>query len=190
MNNNDKLLSLYREYETILRDRSTDSKEYEEKMDEKTGARLRMCRLFRNYLSHQDDVAFLSASDAQIKFLESKIKELKVADDTVKKHMKTVAAAMCTDTDRCTDVTKKMSKLKVTEIIVVRKSGACELCSIFDIANSALETKTSRMTTVKGKKPKQYVSPVQKFNTVTGDSVFIVPDNGREDGKLLGVLYS
>ena len=175
MNNNDKLLSLYREYETILRDRSTDPKEYEEKMDEKTGARLRMCRLFRN---------------AQIKFLESKIKELKVADDTVKKHMKTVAAAMCTDTDRCTDVTKKMSKLKVTEIIVVRKSGAYELCSIFDIANSALETKTSRMTTVKGKKHKQYVSPVQKFNTVPGDSVFVVTDNGRENGKLLGVLYS
>lgn len=188
MKNTDELLSLYREYETLMRDKGLDCKEFEDKADDATGNRLRMCRLFRNYLSHQNDPGFLEVSDTQIKFLRAQVEVLKYEDDVVKKHLKTVISGTCTEKDKCWDVLPKLNKLKLTGIIVVTSDGY-GVASIHDILTSAMVSKTAKMSTVKLKKNYVVVEPTRKMRDVPVDKIVICTADGTADGKLLGVLY-
>ena len=61
--NADRFLSLYREFETLLRDDGKDYKELEESADDLLQNRLRINRQLRNYLTHNHDAGFLEISD-------------------------------------------------------------------------------------------------------------------------------
>ena len=114
----EKFLSLYKEYESLMRDKGIDCKEYEDSTDEFTGNRLRMCRLFRNYLSHQNDSGFLDISAEQIKFLEQIIFSLKMENDVLKKHIKSVKSAVFSYNEKCYESMEKVLKLKSERILV------------------------------------------------------------------------
>lgn len=189
MKNTDALLALYREYETLMRDKGLDCKEFEDKSDDVTGNRLRMCRLFRNYLSHQNDPGFLEVSDAQVKFLKDQVEMLKYEDDVVKKHIKTVAAGTCSEKDKCSDVVLKLSKLKSTEIVVITSTGY-GIASIYDVMTKALESKTTKMSSVKLKKNYVLVEASRKMCDVPTGRTVICTSDGTADGKLIGVLYN
>ena len=98
--NADRFLSLYREFETLLRDDGKDYKELEESADDLLQNRLRINRQLRNYLTHNHDAGFLEISDKQIAFMEKLIFEQKSSMDILKKHIKSakVAGCLCTDT--------------------------------------------------------------------------------------------
>jgi hypothetical protein len=187
MKNTDKLLSLYKEYETILRDKSLDCKEAEDAADDLTGARLRMCRLFRNYLSHQNDPGFLDVSDTMVKFIEGKVTEFKMAEDVLKKHLKPISAT-CTEKDRCTDVLLKFQKLH-TETIVVIVSGGYKTVSIYDVVGLAMESKTRKMAEVKMKKDIIFLPPLTKMTDVPADKTIVCTADGTTEGKFIGVRY-
>ncbi len=190
MKNSDRLLALYREYETIMRDKGIDCKEYEDKANDLTGARLRMCRLHRNYLSHQNDPGFLDISDSQIKFMETQVENLKCEEDVVKKHIKSAATAACTDKDKCWDVLPRFNKLKVPDIVVVTDDGF-KIASIFDVITQAMVSKTSKMSSLKYKKQHiVYVEPTRKMCDVPACGVVICTSDGTSTGKLLGILYN
>lgn len=188
MKNSDALLSLYREYESLLRDKGIEPKDYEESRDDKESNRLRMCRLFRNYLSHQDDAGFLDVSDSMIKFMRDKINEIKFEDDVVKKHLKTVAAGTVTDKDKCTDAMLKLNKLKSEEIVVVTASGF-GIATVYDVAMKTLESKTSKMMSLKTKKNFVLSDPLRKISDCPKDKIIVCTSDGTESGKLLGVVY-
>ena len=188
MKNDNKFLSLYREYESFIRDQGIDPKDYEEKVDDLTANRLRMCRQMRNYLSHQNDPGFLSVSDNQISFLETYTESLKMKGDTVRKHLKTVASATCLDSDKCSDVLQKMIKLKSNDIVVISKTGI-GVASIYDIISKAMESKTTKMSLVKTKPSYKLVSPTVKMDDIPLGVVIICTQDGTESGKILGVIY-
>lgn len=185
MINEKKFLNSYKDYETILRANGIEPKDYEDKADELTSNRLRISRQMRNYMSHQNDPGFLEPSDLQIKFLDQQIKTLAIADDIAKKHIK--KNLICKDADKACDVAKIMAKSKVTEIVVARKANY-EIITIYDVLAAALESKTTKIAAVKGKKPK-FISAVTKMCDIAPDTLYVCTDDGTKDSKFIGVLY-
>lgn len=185
MVNDKKFLNSYKDYETTLRANGIDPKEYEDTADELTSNRLRISRQMRNYMSHQNDPGFLEPSDLQIKFLDQQVKQLTMADDIAKKHVK--KNLVCKDADKACDVAKIMAKNKVTEIVVTRKTGY-ETVTIYDVLAAALESKTTKIAAVKGKKPK-FISAVTKMCDITPGVLYVCTDDGTKDGKYIGALY-
>ena len=187
MKNTDTLLSLYREYETIIRDRDMDPKDYEETLNDKEKNRLRMIRSFRNYLSHQNDPGFLDVSDMQIKFMKEHISMLKSQDDIVKKHLKNATAGAVLSTDKCADALQKCIKLKTDKIVVITKDGF-GVASIYDIILKYVEGKGTKMAMVKTNKSYHVVSADKKMSQIP-EGTIICTDTGTKDGKVLGVIY-
>lgn len=81
-------LSLYRTYESLLRDHGTDYRTIEEGA---FGKRLTIMRQMRNYLSHAEDPGFLAISPLCLEFLNKLIKEEQLKGDIVKNHLLTPA---------------------------------------------------------------------------------------------------
>ncbi len=188
MKSENEFLSVYREYESFIRDQGIEPKDHEEKVDDMTANRLRMCRQMRNYLSHQNDPGFLNISDNQIAFLRAYTESLKMKGDVVKKHLKSVTMATCLDSDKCGDVLKKMVKLKVNDIVVISKKGF-GVANIYDIIAKAIESKTTKMALVKTKQAYKIVPPTMKMDDVPLGSVIICTQDGTDTGKVLGVIY-
>ena len=103
MKKNERFLNLYREYESLMREKGLDCKDFEDRADPTLSKRLYMCRQFRNYLSHTNDPGFLEISDSQIDFLQDRIEKLKIEEDILKKHLKSPKVAICFEKDKCLD---------------------------------------------------------------------------------------
>lgn len=187
MKKTEEFLGLYREYESLMRDRGLDCKEFEDQADDLLSNRLRTCRQFRNYLSHTNDPGFLEISDAQIKFLQERVDSMKMEDDVLKKHLKTVAAGTCNEKEKCSDVLAKMSKLKCTVFVVITANGY-GLVNIYDVAKSVLASKATKISALKMTKKFKFAEPLTCMTEVP-KTVIICTDDGTASGKLVGVCY-
>lgn len=188
MKRTEQFLGLYREYESLMRDRGLDCKEFEDTADDLLSNRLRMCRQFRNYLSHNNDPGFLEISDDQMKFLQERVDSLKMEDDALKKHLKTVNAGTCSEKDKCGDVLAKMVKLKCTEMVAVLSTGY-GLVSIYDVSKALLDSKATKIGAVKMTKKFKFAEPLTVMSKVPKTTI-ICTDDGTSDGKLIGVCYN
>ncbi len=189
----EKFLSLYKEYETALRNQGIDPKDYETQVDELTGSRLSVCRFFRNYMSHKNDPGFLAVSDNQIKFLTQTTEKLVMSQDVLKKHMLKPAIATCSPQDKCGEVlfrlAKTLQKYRPENLVVLAPEGVC-LADIYDIALAAAESKTAKISNIKLiKKGFIYAAPTEYVSDLPRDVVVICTDDGTPQGKVLGVLY-
>ncbi len=184
----EEFLAAFRDYETLLRDNGQTTKDLEDESDDATGARLRICRIFRNYLSHQNDPGFLEISDSQLKFMKDRANELAMQGDILKKHLRTVASGVCNDKDKCSDVVAKMAKLK-TENIVVSMTTGYGIVNIFDMSMAALSSKTTRVGSIRYKRNYIILPPQTMMQDVPKDQIIICTSDGKESGKLLGVVY-
>lgn len=196
--NADRFLSLYREYETLLRDDGKDYKELEESADDLLQNRLRINRQLRNYLTHNHDAGFLEISDKQIAFMEKLIFEQKNSMDILKKHMKSAKVAGCLRTDTLDDVLTKMMKLKVTRLPVYDESCVLGLVSWIDVLKAYRAEKcpkTAKLSVVKklDKKvicmtPDTLMSDI--LMTVDPSDMVCCTDSGDKKGKFLGVFLN
>lgn len=188
MRQSETFLKLYRDYETILRERGIDPKDYEEKVSDTIGGRLRMCRMFRNYLAHNNDEGFLEVSTAQLKFLSQYISTLKTDEDILKKHIKTVAAGMCEEKDKCCDALTKISKLKTSTIVVMTKDGP-KTASFYDIVPVYMNSKAGKLSDVKMSKDYIISDKLAKMCDLPKDRIIICTEDGTLSSKVLGVFY-
>ena len=196
--NADRFLSLYREYETLLRDDGKDYKELEESADDLLQNRLRINRQLRNYLTHNHDAGFLEISDKQIAFMEKLIFEQKNSMDILKKHMQSAKVAGCLRTDTLDDVLTKMMKLKVTRLPVYDESCVLGLVSWIDVLKAyraEKRPKTTKLSVVKklDKKvicmtPDTLMSDI--LMTVDPSDMVCCTDSGDKKGKFLGVFLN
>lgn len=83
-----QFLSLYKTYESLLRDHGTDYRKIEEQQE---GSRMTIMRQIRNYLSHAEDPGFIAISQTCLKFLERLVKEEQMKGDLIKNHLITPA---------------------------------------------------------------------------------------------------
>lgn len=188
----DKYLGLYKEYETLLRENGSDVRTVEseaEQADPAKFARIRMCRLFRNYLTHEHDPGFLEPTDMMFGFLESEVRALKLKDDIVKKHLRYTANYLYDYTVKCTEVLAKACPGRINIIVRKNLDGTLELLSVYDIMMAALEAKTRRIGAVKALRNKPvYCQPFDKLLDLDDSRVHICTSDGTPKGDILGVV--
>ena len=188
MKNNEQFLNLYREYETILRDKGVDSKTFEGQVDDYTSKRLTITRQLRNYLTHTTDPGFIEISDKQILFLQNTIEKIKFEDDVLKKHLKTPKSGMCDEKDKCLDAINKMVRLK-QDVLVVTTSKGYAVVDIYEVSKGLLKSKATKLSTVKKTKQFKCFNPLTQIDELPNTTI-ICTDTGEENGKLLGVFYN
>lgn len=183
----DKFLALYREYETLVRDAGNEPKDIEDRADDLTANRLRICRQFRNYLSHQNDPSFLDVSDSMLRFMQSNVDKLRNARDTLRKHCKRPNLATVTEKDKVSVACERMAQLKSDRIVVV-KDGAYGVLSMYDAIKACLTSKTIKVGTLKQSKDYVIGAPMDD-NDAYASATVICTDDGTPIGKLVGVRY-
>lgn len=196
MTNADKFLSLYREYETLLRDAGVDYKELEDSCEDvQMQNRLRINRQLRNYLTHNHDAGFLDISEKQIAYLEALILEQKQKGDILKKYIKTIRTGCVSTTDKLVDVLTKFTKLKQTKLLVLEQGCPVGIVNVYDVMKAylaATRPKTEKLSAVKSMQKRiPYVDGLTSMEQVLElhESVICCTDNGTKDGKVLGVYY-
>ena len=86
---NEKFLDAFRALDTELKSDGSTVLDYENSLDTLGQERLKVCRIMRNYMAH-NDTTFLSTTNEQIKFLEDQVTEIRKKAHTVKDEMKRV----------------------------------------------------------------------------------------------------
>jgi len=183
----EKFIGLYREYEQLLRASGLDPKTVEDAAANLDSDRLRLCRQFRNYFAHVQDPGFLEATDKMMRYLEGKVRELKLAGDVVKKHIKKPDTCILSESDKVQVASERFQKLKCFSLIVLKADGAYGSLSVFDILGQRGTAKINTLK-IKGIKPK-FCGPLDDFASLDPEQVYLCTDSGVSDGKLLGQVW-
>ena len=183
----DRFLALYREYETLVRDEGMEPKDVEDTSDDLTQNRLRMCRQFRNYLSHQNDPSFLDVSEPMLRFMQSNVDKRKNKRDTLKKHCRSAGTATVTAKDKVGVALERMVKIKSDRLVVVG-DGSFGVVSIYDVIGAYLTSKATKTGALKQAKRFAIGAPTDD-NGAYADDVVICTADGTSAGAVVGVRY-
>lgn len=184
----EKFLTLYREYEGLLRSAGKEPKEVEEAENDLDGGRLRMCRQIRNYLCHVDDSSFIGISDKMLSFLNKRIIMLKEEGDTAKKHLKKPEACMLNDNMKCSDASVLFKKLKRDELVIINDDDTYSLMSVYELLGCRSTQKIGTLKKIKLKS--NFCSPLDDYSKIDKDTITLCTDNGMPDGKLMGQIWN
>ncbi len=187
----EKYLGLYKTYESLLRDNGSEPRLVEQTLETENpgkAARLRMCRLFRNYLTHEDDIGFLEPTERMMDFLTAEVQELQYKDDAVRKHLRTPASCSFDVKVKCSDALAKILSGKL-EYVVRVDGNNYDLIAAYDVMASYMESRTGRIGAVKAMKQKvRFIEPTAKYKTLDDSRVYICTSDGTSAGKFLGVV--
>lgn len=186
----EKFLALYKDYETLVRmNGDVNPKDLEDSMPEDEGNRMRLCRQFRNYLSHNNDPGFIEPTDKMIKFLTDKNETLTMQEDVAKKHIKTAAASICEENEKCMDALIKMSKLKRNSIAVKRKDGTFAAYNIYSLVTAISTIRPAvKLKDVKASGKVGFCKPTDFIKDLDKEILTICTSTGDAEGKLLGTV--
>lgn len=200
-NENDQFLKSYKELEETCRGLNIDLKNLADDIGEVDGNKLNICRQMRNYMSHNSEANFLSASKSQISFIQSLNKKMKEKDDICSKHMrKKLDSFSCTTNEKCSDVVNRMVKVKAEYFLVLDstnqaysdKSMIKGVVSIYSVAAGLAASKTTRIRDIKteNKVSPYFVDKSDKYSEglVKDHEISIVVDASTPTGKILGAL--
>ena len=93
---NDKFLDAFRALDTELKSDGTTVLDYENSLETAEQEKMKVCRIMRNYMSH-NDTTFVVATNDQIKFLNEQIDNIKRKAHTVKDEMKRIKTFKATE---------------------------------------------------------------------------------------------
>ena len=183
-------LATYREYESIIRNNyGLDAREFEDHFTTPLGtSRIRTCRQFRNYFVHENNPGFLEVTPEMYEFLAGVVEELKMKNDILKKHLKTVQTGTVLYSDKVSDVMTKLIRLKTNSIVVRCKDGSYGVIGIHDVAKALLGSKATKVGTLKLTRDYHFAGPLDEIDSLPS-GIIICTDSGEADGKLLGVKY-
>lgn len=185
----EKLLSMYRTYEGLVRDSGQDPKDLEQGMEGPLSSEMTMIRQFRNFLSHVDDPGFLEPTDKMLKVLEAQVKDWSMRGDVAKKHAK--AAAVLSGADKCADAVAKLAKLKLEKAACAMPDGGYAVYDIYALATAALSDKRSKVASVKPLREKPaFVGPAVPMKSVDPSGITLCTADGTESGKLHGMVLA
>lgn len=194
MSYNSKFLEKYKELEMLLRTQNIDFKNYEEEQEDSIKQKLRICRMMRNYLSH-NDIIFIEATKEQINFIQNTIDNQRLKGDIVKKHLGRINNFTCSLYDKCSDVLEIMSKRQITEypVLIESRNGSVyeiKIVSIFDVSKAVLESKTNRIKDIQNTLSDDiiFVDPIEDYLSLDHSKITFCTDDGTSSGKLLGFV--
>lgn len=183
----EKLLSMYRAYEGLVRDSGQDPKDLEQGLEGPLSSEMTMIRQFRNFLSHVDDPGFLEPTDKMLKVLEAQVRDWSMRGDVAKKHAK--AAAVLSGTDKCADAVARLAKLKLEKAACAMPDGTYAIYDVYALATAALADRRSKVMSVKPLREKPaFVGPAAPVRSVDLSRVTLCTADGTGSGKLCGMV--
>lgn len=187
-----KFLKLYKDYEQACRTvAGMDPKELEDSLPEATAGRLRMCRLFRNYLSHSNDPGFLEPTGKMYRFLEDQVLKLRLKGDVAKKHLKKPDRSIVRDGDKIQDALLRVLPLR-RELVAGIHDGKIVVYRLYDMVQASLAgPKSARMSSVKPTSVRPgFARPDTPMEEIDPEGVTVCTDDGSRDGTILGVVVA
>ena len=178
---NDKFLNVFKELENELRGTLGQSVlEYENALpDGEKKEKLKICRIVRNYLSHQDK-KFIIASEEMCAFLDDLLL-------TIIRMSRTVANELTRQkTVKVNEYLKNILPLLVKSVVPVEDNGKI-IYLITEKEYLVQLNKGIKKFELPKRLPKlTYVSKDTKMDTLTSGT-YIVTANGKSDGKYVGL---
>jgi len=179
---NEKFLDSFRALDAELKSNGSTVLDYENTLDGTAQEQLKVCRIMRNYMAH-NDVTFLTASNEQIKFLDSIVLELRKAAHTVKDEMKRVKEIKSTEPIK--NVITALAKYDIVPVVDKNNMYLVDK----DILIKQLAAGNKKII-IPAKLPKyKYVDKLTKIDQLR-NGVYIVTDNGEPTGKYLGLFIN
>lgn len=180
MNLTDKFLDAYKELEAELKYSNQSVLDYENSLNGTTQEQLKVCRIMRNYMSH-NDTNFLTPSDAQIKFLNSITLEIRKKAHCVKDEMKKVTPVK--ETEQLKNMLASIDKYPIVPIAT--KTGIYLLDKDTFVH---LLAKGEKKAVIPARLPKyKYVDKNERIENLSSGT-YIVTSTGKEDGTYAGLL--
>lgn len=177
---NEKFLDAFRALDTELKTDGKTVLDYENSLDTLDQERLKVCRIMRNYMAH-NDTTFLSTTSEQIKFLDKQVDELRKLAHTVKDEMKRVKTVKATEPIK--NILTSIDKYPI--VPVETKAGIFLVDQTILIHQLALGNKK---VTIPARLPKyKYVSKMERLENI-GTGTYIVTEDGTATGAYLGIL--
>lgn len=178
---NEKFLDAFRALDTELKSDGKTVLDYENTLESTEQERLKVCRIMRNYMSH-NDTTFLEATNEQITFLNEQVTYLRSLAHTVKDEMKRTKLVKATEYIK--NIIPLVDKSKI--IPIETSNGIFLVDSNYLIHQLSLGNKKLSFP---NRFPKyNYVNKLDKIEDLTKNSIYIVTDTGTKDGKYLGIL--
>lgn len=188
----DRYLGLYRQYENLLRDDGKDPKSVEQELEVSNpgkAARLRMCRLFRNYMTHENDPGFLSQTDLMEEFLGAEITAMQTKLDVAKKHLRPPAQSIFDEKAKCSEIIEKVVKSKVGFFVRANVDGSYDILDAFAVMALYVGSKAAKLSVAKCLRMKpQFCGPTDLYSALDRGRIIICTSDGTPQGKPLGVV--
>lgn len=179
---NNKFLEAFKNLENELRNDNMTVLDYENSLkDANTQEKLKLCRITRNYLSHQD-TKFITASRDMIDFLNKLTSEIRLKSHTVKDEMKRVKTIYATES------IKNIIPLCAKNIVPIIDKKTEQIIYLVDsdvLVNNL--AKGNKKIEIPKRLPKyKYCKKDDRVDKLKG--VYIVTSDGTDKGKYLGIL--
>ncbi len=181
MNINEDFLNAYKDLESELRETGLTVLDYENGLKAGNLEKLKVCRIMRNYMSHNDKT-FLIASKDQVKFLNELALEIRKTFHTVKDEMKKLRPI-------------PNAKTPIKDVIVaVNKNGYAVMTNKKDLYIVDKDILISELA--KGNKKIIFPARLPKYSYTTKTEkisclhkgLYIVTSDGTETGKYEGIV--
>lgn len=185
----EEFLSAYREFEDTLRSEEPPLTVYEYSMqldeNDNDSKRLQLCRLIRNYLSHQPD-EFIAPSAEMITFIKGKTEEINRKHKTAKDIM-TRMTPLTVDT-KVSDAASKLGSKKPFLVVCDKDKQVIGLFTRETIRKAVVEkTHAKTIKTAGGlEKPICFAKPDDLAENVF--SLTIITSDGSAKGTYKGVV--
>lgn len=190
----EEFLSLYKEFESILRDKRIDYRDFESTLDDVTENKLRVCRRLRNFLSHNNDDDFVIISEKQIEFMKKMIEDQKGNADVLQKYLKPAALSSCNVNETCKETLTKFSKSDTEYLPVYDPSkGVLGIVSSADVIMRMAQNKDALIKGIPASTRNVACftadTPIEEVKKSRA-KVICCTDDGSAFGKLLGVYFA
>ena len=190
-----KFLENYKELEKTLALIGTDVLNYENIFtNSEDSNKLKLCRMTRNYLQHNNDQSFIEPTDKMIKFLENLNKSLLAKTETNGKKMVKTDKIKIDINDRLDEVLPILAKYKL--LLIYDKNtfkGVYRTSTYLNFALKNKITKTTKVSTFE-KPGKVYVAKNAQYSIsldlLANNPVVFVTEMGKEKEEILGVLIN
>ena len=180
MNITDKYLEAYKELESELKYNGQGVLDYENSLSGTEQEKLKVCRIMRNYMSH-NDTSFLTPSEEQIKFLNGITTAIRMKAHCVKDEMKKVA--LVKETEQLKNMLPMIDKYPLVPIAT--KVGVYLLDKDTFVH---LLAKGEKKAVIPARLPKyKYVSKTERIENLSRGT-YIVTTTGHDDGDYVGLL--
>lgn len=175
-----QFLETYKQLEVELKFDEKSVLDYENSLSGIEQEKLKVCRIMRNYLAH-NDINFLTPSNEQIKFLNELIINIRRQSNLVKDEMKRVRTV--SQNELIKNILKLVDRNEYVPMDTIR--------GIYLIDKSIIIKQL-----IKGNKKIDIPKRIPKYKFIDKDAriknliedIYIVTEDGTSNGKYLGIL--